>query len=128
MIFRPDRVSIDLDTKNQVKLLSTYFNMKWLMHYIRDDKTNNGYMEEKETNKGYHIKGYFKYRGPEQNLHIRRMLGDCKNRLEMDERRLKAGLDECIETLFTYKKVNGVVSRETDYNIMSEQFWGFRVG
>lgn len=118
MIPRDNRISIDLDTKNQFKLLSVYFNMKRLTDIV----------EVKETRKGFHVKGYFKDRTPEQNMLIRTMLGDCEGRLELDEERLRLGLTECIETLFFIKKVGKIVSRETDYNIMAEQFWGAKVG
>jgi hypothetical protein len=55
------------------------------------------------------------------------MLGDCEGRLELDERRLQVGLGEFIETLFIWKKIRGKVTMEQDYNIMSEQFWGFKL-
>jgi hypothetical protein len=117
MFPRVHRISIDLDTKNQFKLLKAYFNMKRFSDNV----------EVKETGKGFHVKGYFENRTPEQNIHIRRMLGDCEGRLELDERRLQVGLGEFIETLFIWKKIRGKVTMEQDYNIMSEQFWGFKL-
>jgi hypothetical protein len=114
---RIHRVSIDLDSKNQFNLLKVYFNMKRISEHV----------EVKETGKGFHVKGYFENRTPEQNIHLRRILGDCAGRLELDERRLAVGLGEFIETLFTWKKIKGKVTMEEDYNIMSEQFWGFRL-
>lgn len=138
MIPRADRVSIDLDSKNQFILLKTHFNMEWILRlYNKKDEVVN----DKETNKGFHVIGEFKNRTPEQNIYIRTVLNDCEGRLELDERRLKAGLEDCIETKFFYKKIvntikmkNGklkkitVISRETDYNIMSQQFWGVKHG
>lgn len=127
-IVRNDRVSIDLDTKNRFILLKTHFNMKWLLRlYNKKDEI----IDDRETNKGYHVVGKFKKRTPEQNMQIRRILGDCEGRLELDELRLNAGLGDCIETLFFFKKVsrNGktVISREEPLNIMAEQFWGFKL-
>lgn len=129
MIPRCDRVSIDLDSKNQLNLLRAYFNLNRFSDNVI----------VKETRNGFHVVGEVKGRTPEQNLHIRAMLNDCEGRLELDELRLRAGLEGCIETKFFYKKVtkyikmkNGklkklvIMGRETDYNILSQQFWGIR--
>jgi hypothetical protein len=123
MILRHNRVSIDLDTKNQFQLLKAFFNLKRISTQI----------EVRETAHGFHVIGRVQNRTGEENLHIRRMLNDCEGRLELDEKRLKAGLDDCVDTLFRYKRIvdrfgKDIISREEPYNIMSEQFWGVKIG
>jgi hypothetical protein len=123
MILRHNRISIDLDTKNQFQLLKAYFNLKRLTTQT----------EVRETVHGFHVIGRMDNRTGEQNIHVRMMLNDCEGRLELDEKRLDAGLDDCIDTLFRYKRIvdrfgKDIIGREEPYDIMSEQFWGFRIG
>ena len=119
-IKRQDRISIDIDSNNQLHLLKAYFNMKRLTDMVFVWKTN----------KGYHVQGYFPDRTPQENMMVRHMLSDDIARLALDDKRLYAGLDDCIETLFVFGKVkDGIESLEEPYNIINtEQIWGFRVG
>jgi len=118
-IKRSDRISIDLDNKNQFNLLKTYYNMKRLTDKV----------VVYETSHGYHILGYFPNRTAEMNLHIRCMLKDCEGRIALDtERFIWSNDDTLIETLFDWKVKDGVVSGESNFNINSVPFWGIKVG
>jgi hypothetical protein len=119
-IKRKNRISIDIDCNNQLHLLKSYFNMKRL--------TDKVFVWE--TNKGFHIQGYFPNRTSQENMMVRHLLCDDIARLDLDDKRLNAGLDDCIETLFVFGKVkDGVESKEEIYDVIrTEQFWGFRVG
>lgn len=80
------------------------------------------------TRKGYHIQGWFRDRTAKQNMDVRMLLGDDVGRLQLDSLRLAEGYDENIETLFVLgKTVKGVKSMEEPFDILSEQFWGFRL-
>ena len=116
---RCDRISIDIDSNNQLHLLKAYFNMKRLTDKVFVWKTN----------KGYHIHGLFPNRTAQENMNVRYLLQDDKARLKLDEKRLEAGLDYLIETLFVFGKINeGVESKEEPYEVIrTEQFWGFRI-
>lgn len=112
---RVHRVGIDLDTKNRLKLLKTYFNAKRFSKAVICYTTRNG----------YHVHIGIKNRSSQDNMHIRRILGDCLMRLEIDEARLRIGCDDNIETLFHWKRTpDGEVSREELMNPLSEPFWG----
>jgi hypothetical protein len=119
-IKRSNRISIDIDCNNQLHLLKAYFNMKRLTDTVFVWKTN----------KGFHVQGYFPDRTAQENMIVRHMLCDDIARLDLDDRRLSAGLEDCIETLFVFgKEKEGVKSIEEPYDIIrTEQFWGFRVG
>lgn len=97
-------------------MLKTYYN-----------SLNLGYpVEVYETLHGYHIHIFIPRRKPEINLHVREILGDCKNRLELDHARLRHHYPFLIDTLFNYKKVNGVEGRETKINPLSEPWWNIK--
>lgn len=110
---RQHRIGIDIDTKNQFELLKKYFNSRRF-----------GECETYETLHGFHIHIFVPYRDSEHNMLVRYIIGDCQNRMELDEARLRFGFDGLIDTLFEYKKVHGVVSREEPFNILSLPFWG----
>ena len=111
---RSDRISIDLDSFNQFELLKTYYNMKNMFENVLVKKTLHG----------YHVMAYCEKRTPELNLHVRTMLNDCRNRLELDYWRLVHDESDLIETLFSKKIMDGVVGIEEDFNIDSKPFWG----
>ena len=69
----PNRIVVDLDSKNMFHLLKTYFNAKQL-----------GEVEVEETRKGYHII-IRRSNNPRENIYIRMLLGDDPKRLEYDE-------------------------------------------
>lgn len=99
-------------------MLKTYYNMKQLSPNVK----------VVETKHGFHIIGEFRNRKPQSNIDIRRLLSDCRNRLELDEGRLSCRLPELIDTLFEEKFYDREWSGESEYNIMSQSFWGIKVG
>ena len=78
----------------------------------------------KQTGHGFHVMGYFPNRTTQENMDMRRMLGDCSGRVELDTSRVEYHQEDVTETLFSEKKINGVVTGEIDYNILSLPFWG----
>ena len=110
---RKNRISIDIDNDNQFNLLKTYYNMKNMFEHVLTKKTLHG----------YHIMAYHKNRTSELNMHIRNILGDCCNRLELDTWRLNEFEPDLIETLFEEKILYGVKGVEEDFNILSKPFW-----
>jgi len=68
-------ITIDIDTKNQVRALSTYYNLCKLGYCV----------EVKETKHGYH----FIVRGVKHDLRLREIMGDDPYRILMDEIRPK---------------------------------------
>ena len=95
-------LGIDLDSKNQFKLLKAYFNARLL-----------GDVKLYETRKGYHIK--VKTR---TNVFHRAGLGDDKDRLFLSE--LRGGDD----VLFDYKDGRWVEELDDDW-ILRLPFWHF---
>ena len=94
-------LGIDLDTKNQFKLLKTYFNARWIANKL------GGKVEVYETNKGYHIKIV----GVKTNLFHRLGLGDDPERIYLSE--LRGGYEHADDVLFNLKKLGSkVISRE----------------
>jgi hypothetical protein len=78
-------------------------------------------IEVKATAHGFHIR-IFKKHSVKANLEVRRMLGDDPMRIAIDEKRLTWGLSSWIDTLFTFKRQNGVISMEEDCNIWALPF------
>lgn len=72
-------LGIDLDTKNQFKLLKVYFNARWLAEHINP----NAEVKVYETEHGYHIRVY----GVPTNVHYRAGLCDDPERLYLGEKR-----------------------------------------
>ena len=110
---RQHRIGIDIDTKNQSELLRKYFNSRLISEDI----------ETYETRGGYHFHIRMDSRTKEENLHIRRMIGDCKNRIELDEYRTI----KYIDVMFFYKETKNrgkkIISREEPFNILSEPWF-----
>lgn len=114
-ISKKNRISVDIDINNQFDSLKKYFNMKWIL----------GNVTSYETGGGYHLLGEKLDRTLQQNIDVRRTLGDCKGRLDLDEDRLNGGLDGYYTEILFYEKMkNGKVTGETEYNILSMPFWG----
>lgn len=118
-VIRKNRVGIDIDSNNMFNLLKTYFNAKRF-----------GEVGVYKTNGGFHIHINMPNRTKPMNLHIRRILGDCKNRLIIDEQKYLLGME--IEFLFRYKAYfdkNGRIKYESVeelFNPLSEPFWSVR--
>jgi len=110
---RKHRIGIDIDSKNQFEMLKRYFNSKRF-----------GESLVYETKHGYHIQIYKKNRTSKENMLIRHILNDCNNRLDLDVGRLNENLDDIIETLFEYKKIDDDEGVETLINPLSLPFWG----
>jgi len=113
---RKNRISIDLDSFNQLQMLKTYYNLKYCFENVLIKKTLHG----------YHIMAYKKDRTPEENLHYRLMFGDCKNRSELDHFRLMENEPELIETLFKHKVIDKEYGEESEFRILSEPFWSVK--
>lgn len=110
---RSHRISIDIDSFNQFNFLRKYFNAK-----------NTGLpMLVYRTGHGYHIQLFKANRTTEENIHIRRMLGDCPNRLDLDIGRIAEGLDDIIETLFERKEVDGIKTGEQPFSPLSQPWF-----
>jgi hypothetical protein len=106
---RRSRIGLDLDGKNRFRLLKAYFNALKL-----------GKVNVYETEHGYHLK-IEKALSPEENIQVRMILGDDPERLAYDELKLRLGLTEFIDTLFTAKRHgDGKISREFPINPLSE--------
>lgn len=113
MIPRIHRISIDIDTFNQFEFLRKYFNAKNTGLPIRVFITGHG----------YHIQLFKQNRTSSENMHLRHMIGDCSNRLDLDTERLAEGLDDIIETLFCEKTVDSITTFEEIFNPLSQSFW-----
>lgn len=109
---RNNRIGIDIDTKNRFELLKKYFN-----------SLRFGKCVVFETLHGYHIHILVPNRTSDMNMIVRHIIGDCQNRLDLDEARLRFGLDDIIETLFHYKKIGKDISIETEIDPLSEPWW-----
>jgi len=115
-ILRCNRISIDIDSQNRLKLLIAYFNMRNLTPNTRVYKTGGG----------YHIHGEFAGRTTKQNMDIRRALRDCEGRLELDEKRINTFGDETVtEMLFYEKTTKGKKTYEEPiHDITAPPYWG----
>lgn len=115
-ILRKNRISVDIDNQSRLKLLIAYYNMKHLTPNVHVYKTGGG----------YHIHGEFPERTTKQNMDIRRLLGDCTGRIELDEIRQNTFGDETvIEMLFYEKITKGKKTYEEPlYDITSPPYWG----
>ena len=113
---RKNRISIDLDTFNQLDMLKAYFNLR---HGFKN-------VLVKKTLHGYHVMAYKKNITQEDNLHYRLMFGDCINRGELDHFRLIENEPDLIETLFKRKKVGKEKGEEMDFNVLAEPFWSVK--
>lgn len=82
----------------------------------------NTHVEVLETGHGFHLK-IWKSHSVDENIEVRRMLGDDPDRLFIDELRRRIGLEHWIDTLFSFKREKGKVTREEPYNILSLPFW-----
>lgn len=111
---RRRRIGLDLDGKNQLRLLKAYFTARHMFPNIRVDVL--------ETGKGFHLK-IWTVNDVDENIEVRRCLGDDADRLFVDELRRKMGLEGWIDTLFSFKRERGKVTREEPYNILSLPFW-----
>lgn len=104
---RKCKLGIDLDTKNQFKLLKTYFNAKWIFKGKK--------IWVYETKKGYHIKV-----DVPTNVHHRCGLGDDPNRIYLSE--LRGGVEFADDVLFDVK--NGYEAELIDEkSLLSLPFW-----
>ena len=111
---RKHRIGIDIDENNQCRLLIKYLNAfrfgKPVMY---------------KSGKGYHIQIVKMNRTPEENLTVRRILGDCKGRIDLDENRYNEELYDIIETLFFDKRIHDYKGQEMIINPLSQPFWSF---
>ena len=115
---RSRRISIDLDSKARFRLLKTYFNLQYLFR--------GKPVIVEETRHGYHVKVVDVDRTIQQNLMVRRGLGDDPLRIKYDEFKHKHGLDRFVDTLFTIKKyLDGSTSVVSKIDPLSEPFWNF---
>lgn len=114
-ISKNHRISVDIDVDNQFDLMKKYFNMKWIVGNVISYKTGGG----------YHLLSEKRDRTLKQNIDVRRTLGDCKGRLNLDEDRLNAGLGEYYTEILFYEKMHfGEITEEYIFNILSMPFWG----
>jgi hypothetical protein len=89
-------IGIDVDGKNQLRMLKRYFNAQ-----------NIGRVEIKETQHGFHIR-IFKRASIRQNIQSRLYLGDCIGRLQFDDMKIYfLKLPEWFDTLFEGKRNRG---------------------
>lgn len=88
----PNRIGVDLDTHNELKLLKTYFNAKFIG---KDVKVY-------ETLHGFHVHIFVK-NNLETNLKVRECLGDDKNRLNFDWFKYRVGMPIKLDVLFSFK-------------------------
>lgn len=104
-----------MDNFNQLKMLKAYYNaFRFSRHVILFS-----------TKHGYHIQigGTFTTK---EKLTIRRILGDDIERIFLDEGRLNAGLEDCVDTLFRRKRRWGKWSGEELAVPLSEAFYKVR--
>jgi small nuclear ribonucleoprotein (snRNP)-like protein len=112
---RENRIGIDIDSKNILSMQRKYYNLKRITNEV----------QIYETKHGYHILGRFINVDPLVNLHLRRCIGDCDGRMELDEKRISVGLDpSLIDVLFSLKNNKGEIGVEEKFNIDSLPFWG----
>lgn len=113
---RARRISVDLDNKSRFKMLKTFLNLKGLF----PNKT----VTVQETFHGYHVKVTDVDRTVEQNLRIRRALGDDGERLEYDESKHRCGLDDYVDVLFSVKAYpDNRISVVEEVNVLAEPFY-----
>jgi hypothetical protein len=109
-------IGIDIDHKNQLRLLKVYYNAGMIAKPV----------DVKETQHGFHLripKRTSLWRRHEARL----MLCDCKGRLAFDELKLGMGLTELYDTLFESKKgEDGKWHSEEPYDVLAEPFWYVR--
>ena len=114
---RDKRISVDIDNKSRFKLLKVYLNMVGLFGWRR--------VIAEESRHGYHVKAIDVDRTVEQNLAVRRNMGDDINRLTYDEAKHYSRLDRYVDVLFSVKRYfDGVYSTE-EVNPLAEPFWNF---
>lgn len=109
-------IGIDLDSRNVFRLLKVYFNAKAIAE-----------PDIKETQHGFHLRLPLDVDIQDQ-LMIRQMLCDDKERIAWDEIKLQMGLVELIDTLFEAKQGKDDKSwhYEEPVNPFSEPFWQAR--
>lgn len=130
---RNHRLTVDLDTRNRLKLFQAYFNAKHLFPEAR--------IQTFTTGKGYHLRVFQPNLTVEENLAVRRCLGDDYGKLRFDELRLRAkkvwvlgkdgiwrlevdeGLIDWTDTAFQHKYRNGKWTHEEEYNVLTEPFF-----
>lgn len=80
---KSNKTGIDLDDADDLKLLMAYFNAKYIFpdHEIRIFRSSGG--------NGYHIEII----NLPSRLSVRRLLGDCKGRMECSELRNRTNLN-----------------------------------
>ncbi len=132
-----NKVGVDLDSPSEFRLLMAYFNAR----YMFPDKKIRLYTSS--GGEGYHIEVY----GIKSNLTVRRILGDCDDRIMYSEIRSKNrdnvesfifGDPQADDVLFTIKskismrRVNGMMKQiirrqnriEIDEgNLLARRFW-----
>ena len=119
MRWRGNRIGIDKDQPTRLELLMSYLNARGM---FPDSK-----IASLQTGHGYHIK-IFHPSDIEQNIAVRRHLGDDPQRIAYDESRKRfPALHDWIDTLFEIKIKNGKVTREEPCNIFAEQFYGYKL-
>lgn len=104
-------LGIDIDSKNQFKMLKTYFNAKWLAENL------GGKVELYETSKGYHIR----VRGVKTNIHYRCGLGDDRERIYLSE--IRGGIEHADDVLFQIKWGKENEHKLDDDWILRLPFW-----
>lgn len=118
MRWRGARIGIDKDRPTRLELLMAFFNARDL---FPDSK-----IDTSKTGKGYHIRIYHQS-SIEQNIAVRRHLGDDPQRIAFDEVRSRIpALHSWVDTLFERKIKDGKMTCEEPCNVLSEQFYGFR--
>lgn len=87
-------LNVDRDNRNRLRLLRTYFNMRYL-----------GLGEPKcfATRGGFHIK-LDTTLSIADNMHIREHLGDCRGRLSLDDTKIELGLYSMVDTIWEEKR------------------------
>lgn len=114
-----DMFGLDFDNPSQLKLLSAYFYLK------------NRFPNEKiefslsPSRRGYHFRLPNLTLPYEEDMELRRVLGDCEGRLLFSETRHELGGDH--EILFHMKKIKGKGWVEEimldEKNLLSLPFW-----
>ena len=100
-------LGIDLDSKNQFRLLKVYFNAKYVF--------KNAKIEIFETKHGYHVKVHVP-----TNIYHRCGLGDDPNRIYLSE--LRGGIEWADDVMFDCK--NGYwVEKIDERSLLSSPFW-----
>jgi len=106
-------LGIDLDSKNHFRMLKVYFNAKAIVE-----------PDIKETQHGFHLRLPLDVDIQDQ-LTIRHLLSDCKERMAWDEIKLQMGLVELVDTLFEAKqgKDDKCWHHEEPFNPLAQPFW-----